>query len=398
MANTTTGGYENLISSIVQRGVQLMPVFRKLASFREEARLQNGRSVNRPTMTNMNVVPTEDYVANTDISSTAWAVTQELMTVNNQKALRAMVDATEEKDLIIPKNIITQIGGEFIKNLTTALDRDYLDEITNAANSVDAADFGGSALSPIDFSTTPIEDAVSLAAQEIEANPFRKFGTSKYVLMDSYMIYQTQKRGLALLYNTADKIFMNGFTGAEFMGCNVYKADLPWTITLTLSDVAVADETFTIDGVTCTAKAAPAVAGQFDVEASATAQGDTIAALINGTGTPGADTYIELSTTNRAKWRARGIHASNAAGVVTITGYGRVTVSGNLTNGSFGTMTVYSKVGYVGDVDMVAQLNPFIKITDESGNFGRNVLGMTRWATKTFSDGAQNGCALLYKG
>jgi len=398
MANTTTGGYENKISSIIQRGVALRSNFRQLASFREEGELAFGKSVNRPTMTDLGVIPTESYVANTAITATAWTLTQELMTVNNQRAARVQVDPTEIKDITANINLLSHISKKLTDNVTNLLDRDFMDEYSNAANSIDASDFGGSASSPIDLTTTPIEQVIGLAAQELDANPFRNVSASKYLMIDPFMKNKIENRGLAITYNNSDKIFYNGFTGMEFMGCKLFMADLPWTITLTLTDVAVADNTFTIDGVTCTAKATPSAAGEFDVEASATAQGDTIAALINGSGTPGADTYIELSQENRDTWDSYGMTATNAAGVVTITGYGRVTFSETLTNGSFGSLQMKYKVGNIGDVDMVAQLKPYLKPAESVKNFGKVLKGLTLWGTKTFSDGVQNGCSILIKG
>jgi hypothetical protein len=61
-------------------------------------------------------------------------------------------------------------------------------------------------------------------------------------------------------------------------------------------------------------------------------------------------------------------------------------------------MKVYSKAGFMGDVDMVVQMKPFVETRDASDNFGKNILALTRWATKTYSDGAQQGCSILYKG
>lgn len=399
MANTTSGGYENNISLYVQKGLQVSPIFQKLASFREESRLQNGVQVNRPKVSS-SYGKGATYVANTDITATPWTYTQELLTINRTNAHLIEVDVTEEKALMVATENMPEryFARDMIAAMKDALDKDYLDEIANAGYDIDASDFGGSASVGIDPASTPVEEIISKAISEIAASR-KNNKKGQYVIIDNYLLHYLRMRGLALGFNAADKIMMGGWTGADIMGANIVLSEnIPWTLVLTMSDVAVADNTFTIAGVTCTAKATPASAGEFDVEASATAQGATIAALINGSGTPGADTYIELSGADRDKWDSHGLSASNDSGVVTITGYGRVTFSETLTNGSFGNLTMKYKAGNIGDVDMVAQLNPYVKTAEQVKNFGKVLKGMTLWGTKTFADGVDNGCSILIKG
>ena len=399
MSNTTSGGYENLISSYVQQGLRVTPIFQKLASFREEAKLQNGVSVNRPKVSS-SFGKGATYTANTDITATPWTYTQELLTINRSNAHLIEIDTTEEKALTVASNNKPEryFAKDIMNAMKDSLDKDYLDEIANAGFDIDAADFGGSALSPIDVTTTPIEEVLSKALSEVSSSR-RNSNRGQYAIFDNYLLHYLRMRGLALGFNAADKIMMGGWTGADFMGANIVLSEnIPWTLVLTLTDVAVANDTFTIDGVTCTAKATPSAAGEFDVEASATAQGDTIAALINGSGTPSADTYIDLAGADRDQWDSRGMTATNNAGVVTITGYGRVTFSESLTNGSFGNLALKYKVGNIGDVDMVAQLNPYVETAKQVKNFGRVLKGLTLWGTKTFSDGVKNGCSVLIKG
>lgn len=399
MANTISGGIENKISTAVQKGLKVTTCFPKLASFREEATLYNGQVVNRPSVKSM-LGKGEAYVANTDITATEYAYAQETLTVNQSNATLIKVDKTEEKQLMVgDENKPTKyFSRDILQDMRFAMEKDYLDEIDNAAFDIDAADFGGSALSPIDPTANGVEEIISKALSEVRASR-QKSMSGQYVIADSYLLHYLQMRGLALGFNVADSVFRNGYTNESILGAKIFYSELiPWTLTLTMSDVAVANDTFTIAGVTCTAKAAPSAAGEFDVEASADAQGTTIAALINGTGTPSADTYIALAQADRDTWDSYGLSASNSSGVVTITGYGRVTFSETLTNGAFGNLALKYKVGNIGDVDMVAQIKPFIEISPAPMNFGKNVKGMTLWGTKTFTDGTKNGCSVLIQG
>lgn len=95
--------------------------------------------------------------------------------------------------------------------------------------------------------------------------------------------------------------------------------NLPVKYTFTFTVVATADNTITIrvpnaklksegsatpyDEVVFTAKAAPSAAGEFDIAGTAAAQQVIITDMINGTGTPGASSYIELSAADRAVLR-----------------------------------------------------------------------------------------------
>lgn len=95
------------------------------------------------------------------------------------------------------------------------------------------------------------------------------------------------------------------------------------TALLTLTGLPVAAETFTLNGVTFTARASGAVANEFNIGASATATATAIAAAINA------------SVTNGVK---DAVTATSSAGVVTITaitdGYSALgyTISESMTN------------------------------------------------------------------
>ena len=74
--------------------------------------------------------------------------------------------------------------------------------------------------------------------------------------------------------------------------------ETPRTARLTVSSTVTANDTVTVNGVVFTFVASPAAAGDVDVEASAEAQIDSLVLAINGTGTPGSTTYIEVSAAN----------------------------------------------------------------------------------------------------
>jgi hypothetical protein len=81
----------------------------------------------------------------------------------------------------------------------------------------------------------------------------------------------------------------------------------------TFSTFSTANDTLaiTVGGttVTWTAVASPTAAGDVDVEGSAEAQIDSFVLAINGTGTQGTDTYVDVSAANRALLKQWGVVA-----------------------------------------------------------------------------------------
>lgn len=124
--------------------------------------------------------------------------------------------------------------------------------------------------------------------------------------------------------------------GAQsFMGLDIIVTnEMPRTAVLTLSNASTADDTVTINGVVLTAKASPSAAGEFDVEASAEAQIDTLVSLINNSEYALASTasttgnYVEISQANRTIWEAAGIRARKlSASTLEVTSFTTLTVA-----------------------------------------------------------------------
>jgi hypothetical protein len=141
-------------------------------------------------------------------------------------------------------------------------------------------------------------------------------------------------------FSEADAALRNGFIG-KAAGMNFYVSnDLPMSAGITLATNPTANDTVTIKGVTFTFVAAPASAGEVDIGASAAATQANLLAAINGSGTGDGTDYYELSGKDRAKLtNARvtcGAFSSNAA---TVTGYGRMNVSSDLTASTDGWTT-----------------------------------------------------------
>ncbi len=141
--------------------------------------------------------------------------------------------------------------------------------------------------------------------------------------------------------------------GAQaFMGLDVIVTnEMPRTSVLTLSGASTANDTVTINGVVLTAKAAPAAAGEFDVEATADAQIDTLVAAINNSsyylaGAGDANDYFEISQANRTIWETAGIRARKlSASTLEVTSFTTLTVAESGTASTFGTVVEHMLAG-----------------------------------------------------
>lgn len=152
---------------------------------------------------------------------------------------------------------------------------------------------------------------------------------------------------------------------------------------LTFSDVAIADETVTIDGVVYTFKAAPAAAYEVDIGVDAAACATNLILAINaGPVTDGAEEYYETGTDEHPSVIAS---EGSAAGAVEIRAKvagesGEVASTETLTNGAFGSATLTGGAGGVQAIGVAAGAitsgvgeNPTIQVY-RGGHFNADAL------------------------
>jgi hypothetical protein len=191
----------------------------------------------------------------------------------------------------------------------------------------------------------------------------------------------------------AGAVFKNGYAGVIRNAQMFVSENLLSTAVQTFSGVNVATKVTVINGVTFLSKATPAVVGDIDVGASATLAGDALVAAINNYESLDADTtgtlYHELTVADRATLDDANVTAVNAAGVVTITGAGRLVISTDETNGTISDNTLHAYFGKKGAIDLVVQdLSPVdMRVTDDRR--GTNVFSSYLAGVKTFTDGSK---------
>lgn len=367
-------------------------VLQDLASFEEQVTLKKGDTVNRPYRSALTV---NTLGGDGAYSRQTLTDTNEALSVNVEKEISIYVKETDE----IQNNY--KIANEYIddaaKRAGEQMDGDFLGEATNASSVVGAYEIAGtgSANDGLGFTLTVsnIEKVFAVARRKLHrkhittSNRWAVISPEFEEVLYQYLAGKESMLG-DKVGNNPNEIGMRG-------GFRLFVSESTlWTAELVMTDVAVANDTLVINGVTFTAKATPSAAGEFDVEASASAQGDTIVAMLTNSqgyaaGVGDAGDYIEISAANRAL--LNGISASNNSGTVTIRGEGAGfwVVSETLTNGSFTTakQVQHNLFGQGKPVDMVVQKYPKVRPVPRSGYVGMDYVTWWLYGIKSFLEG-----------
>lgn len=194
-------------------------------------------------------------------------------------------------------------------------------------------------------------------------------------------------------FKMADEALKVGFVGKTSAGFDVYESqECPYSVTLTLAANPTAGDTFTLKGYTWTfvANGTAANPGEISLGTGGSALADTQAIVrnaINGTGTPGASTYIDLAQYDRYDLDGSQVTCgafTNDAAV--ITAYGKIDAEGDFTSGSnvFGTESGQVLFGVEGKFDLTIQSAPQIELRYPEANTSINMLATSQWGGDTF--------------
>jgi len=245
--------------------------------------------------------------AGDDITNQDWAITSEDIAVSKViQDNRAVKDYEEVKSNVA---LSSQIAGRFAYAIGQAQERHIGVTAMNGVNS--ANEILKSA--PADLSKTTVHATIEVMRQRLsQQNAFE----------DAALFVNPETASFLRQASILDS-FVEGFEkrvdgwvpgGNGLLGkiskFTVYETNnLPFSQSLGFATVPTADDTITIavvneetgstDTVTLTWKAVPSAAGEVDIGADAATSQTNLINCINGTGTPGATSYIELSTADR---------------------------------------------------------------------------------------------------
>lgn len=377
--------FDNAYQEIFQKTL----VAKEIMNTRFEPTLKFGESVERVSYDISNV---EVRDVTRGSASTIDTVTDssELLTINLEKEAAFHISDGEVTQAG-PLNPGEVIGGKIAHKVSQDLDYRCFSEVSNAANTFDAGDLTtlSSSGTPITPSSTTIPQMTTRMAAKLRYAENQEVSTNMAFVVDSYLASDVEQYLMGKDIDIAGSVFKNGYAGVVRNAVLYVSENLQGEFTLVV-DVATADETITIHGVTFTAKATPSAAGEFDVAASADAQGAIMVNMINGTGTQDdASSYFEVSAADRATLTNAKVVASfdSATDVLTVTGAGRIIASTTMSGTTVNKLHCY--FGKKGAIDLVVQdLSP-VDMRPTADRRGTNVFSSYLAGIKTFTDGSK---------
>ena len=362
-----------------------------IANVELRAELKDGDTLHKPYMGYPRV---QSYTKGADISVKDLSATDDYLTVSTAKVASFYVD---EIDRVQNKyDVIQEAASIAQRQLNNALDQAVFAEYANAGTTLTAADLGEAA-GGIVLTTANVPSVFTAASRVL--NSKNRTSMDRFALIGPRMFETLQNYVGGRETAFGDMVGANGALSNRFGFGLRLSNNLPFTATLTTS-AAIADaETVTIAGVTFTFKdTTTAVAGQVysgGSDADTTAQ---LVAAINGTGTPGSTTYVELSAENRQKLESAGIVAVDHTTYLTISGYGDIAVSETMGQAAnvWSAQYSYSLVGINKAIDLVSQITPSVVFRPAELRLGQYVHPYMLYGKKTFSRNANSLVAVKF--
>ena len=365
-------------------------VAKEVANTRFEPKLRFGESIERVAydISNVQVRSVTRGSASTIDTITDSA---ELLEVNIEKEAVFHISDGEVTQAG-PLNPGEVIGAKVAYKVSEWLDGRVFEEVDNALYAFDNGDLTtlSSSGTAITLSSITVPQMVSRMPAKLRYRNQQEVTTNMCLVVDSYAASDIVQYLLGKNIDLAGATFKNGYTGDVHNAALYVSENLKGEATLVV-DVATAAETISFLGVTFTARAIPAVAGEFDVGADADTQGATMANMINGsaTGQNSATGYFEVSASDRAILTNAGVVASydTATDVLTVTARGRIvfatTMSGATTN------KLHAYYGKKGAIDVVMQDLKEVDMRPTADRRGTNVFSSYLAGVKTFTDGSK---------
>ena len=376
MANTWSALAPVNFMPKVQRYVNQRLVAKAIARTEFRAQLVSGQSIDWPTTTDMRV---QDYTPGTDLTIDNNAGASDTMLIDQSKASTWTLDPNQQRQAE-DKTVNDKLASQAAFVIAQQIDQAILKEGVDFAGQ----SLAGGSLTASDFYEKLTEGMALLQRANLDLDPF--------AVLDPERVALLAQIDTANGFNRADSALQNGFVGNTSAGFRVFRSNnLPTSQTLTVSVLPTATDTMTVGGVVWTfvAIGTAAAAGEISLGASAAATQVNIVDAINGTGTPGAGTYIEVSVNDRRKLQ-NGVFLCSAfaADVATITAAGKQNNSETFTSGSnvFGTETGSLLLGGMGAVSLGMQIMPTMASAKEPARpMERNFAVHTLYGKKVFA-------------
>lgn len=374
MANSLSPLVQSQYTKTVQALLEERLIAMDIAQMRD---ISNGNTLNNPRGVYLNV---DSYTKYTDVSDQDITYSNEQLVVNQIPLISFVYDPVDETES--GYDVVAIEAPKAAYRIKQDIEGNFFNEYSNAGNA--------------SASTITLTTGASQNTTTTYGNAYATLindGVDSENIVAVVDPYQLQTIGTASLGNTfkvADESFRRGYKW-EFQGMYLYQStNLTATATLAFGTEPTADDTVTINGVTFTFVAAPANPGEVDLSWTAATTLDNLVAAINGTGTPGATTYIELSAANRAKME--GITATDGTTTMALEskrGYKVLSTSLTAAGDKWGAVTIHNLIMERGAIDVAIQKEVNLKTQDIHKQLGTRYMTWGKYWIKTFTEGAE---------
>src|SRR3972149_4855952 len=334
----------------------------------------DGRKAHKPILSHPQV---GTYSPHSDITFETKTATKQTLEVDTFEYAAEDIDITEKNQT--PYDLLAHSLMSIRKGLMNRVEQKFLGEITNADHLISNP--------PVEVSSVNILDILEEAEGKLGAFDAPYETSMRALVLGPRTVAKLRRAKSDRETRLGDSVLENGVVGPWQGWAVVQNNNLPWTGTLKLATQPSENDTVTISGVVFTFKATPAVAGDVDIAAAATARANLKAAVEGGAGAGTA--YIELSNRDKFILRRKRTVACTAAEDMVFSGYGDIAVSEGLT----ATADVWSlqkqKAVFMirGAIDLVLQFVD-LKVADKEKGFADLPKGIIGVGAKMFSDGA----------
>jgi len=302
-------------------------------------------------------VRSQSYTAGVNLEIDAVSATSDFLHISRTEAVTFSLDLTQVAQSAV-KNLEAVTSKQAAHRLSANVDQVVLESGTSEA---EGSLYGG-VVTTLSNSTT--HKAFADANAELH---YQAAGSGrKFAVVDPATASLLSQELAASGNAVADSTLRNGFKGT-IDGFDVYVSNnLKSTMDLTVKTNPTAGDTMTVLGQTWyfVANGTAASAGEISIGGSAAATQAIVVDALNGTGTPGASTYIALTTMKRRVYQAASIACGSfVADVAIITGYGRLGGSETFTDGGdgFGVESNSLLFGLYGAIALAMQVTPQMK-------------------------------------
>jgi hypothetical protein len=369
-----------------------------VASTRFEAVLKYGESIERVAF-DFSAVQVRTVVRGAASTIDTITDSSELLEINLEKESAFHISDGEVKQAG-PLNPGEEIGKQIGRKVALDLDGRVFAQVTNATQAFDTGDLTTltSSGTPITLNSTTVPQMASRMPAKLRARNNQEILTNMILVIDSFGASDVTQYLMGKNIDIAASAFKNGYSG-DVSNAQMYVSEnLMGEAVMGLATNPTAGDTFSINGVTFTFRATPALPGEIDIGADADATRILVAAAINNTNgyaaaAGSATAYFEVSAADRLL--LNGIVATHDATANTVTlvgtGTGRLILAETFTDGT-DTWTknfIHAYFGKKGAIDLVIQDMKEVDMRPTADRRGTNVFAYYLAGVKLFADGAK---------